>query len=123
MLVTLRNSADKLNALLARLARYGPKETAKAEPFDLANLAKSLQRRFASQHPVLLLRAESSVVTGDSEAFEQALVHLIQNAIDASDADSAVSLEAYSDGVCGKINVIDSGRGMRSCARFRSSPR
>ncbi|QPC99844.1 XrtA/PEP-CTERM system histidine kinase PrsK [Qipengyuania soli] len=112
MLVTLRNSADKLNALLARLARYGPKDTAKAEPFDMAVVARTLQKRFAHLHTVSLLRVESALVTGDSEALEQALVHLVQNAIDASDNDSAVALEVYSDGVCGKINVIDNGRGM-----------
>ena len=112
MLVTLRNSADKLNTLLARLARYGPKDTATAEPFDMAGVTRSVVQRFQRQHPVSLLRAENAVVTGDSEALEQALVHLVQNAIDASDPSSAVAVEVYSDGVCGKVHVIDNGRGM-----------
>ena len=49
---------------------------------------------------------------GNREALDQALVHLVQNAVDASEADSAVMIEAYSDGVSGKVTVIDNGCGM-----------
>ena len=33
-------------------------------------------------------------------------------AIDASDANSSVIIEVFSDGVCGKLQVIDNGSGM-----------
>lgn len=112
MLVTLRNSADKLNTLLARLARYGPREMPKAEPFELRSVVRSVVRRFSQHHPITLLRDEGATVIGDSEAFEQALVHLVQNAVDASDPDSAVSLEVYSDGLSGRVHIVDNGRGM-----------
>ncbi|MEZ5679711.1 MAG: PEP-CTERM system histidine kinase PrsK [Erythrobacter sp.] len=112
MLVTLRNSADKLNTLLARLAHYGPKDTATTEHFDISAIARTMRQRFDGQHPVAVLRAEEAVVTGDREALEQALMHLVQNAVDASDGPGAVAIEAYSDGVSGRIHVIDNGRGM-----------
>ncbi len=112
MLVTLRNSADKLNTLLARLARYGTKDSASVRPFDLSLVARSVADRFGRMHPVALMRAEPAIVTGDPEGFEQALVHLVQNAIDASDPNSSVMLEVYSNGVSGKLQVIDNGKGM-----------
>lgn len=112
MLVTLRSSADKLNTLLARLGRYGPPGTEKARQFDLAETARQAVERLGKVHPVAVLRTEPVAVEGNPDALDQALVHLIQNAIDASDANSSVMLEVYSDGVSGKATVIDNGRGM-----------
>jgi signal transduction histidine kinase len=48
----------------------------------------------------------------DPEALEQALVHLVQNAIEASENGGAVVLEAYSDGICGRLHIVDHGKGM-----------
>jgi len=112
MLVTLRSSADKLNTLLARLGRYGPPGTEKARQFDLAETARQAVERLGKVHPVAVLRTEPVAVEGNPDALDQALVHLIQNAIDASDANSSVMLEVYSDGISGKATVIDNGRGM-----------
>ncbi|AXK42453.1 XrtA/PEP-CTERM system histidine kinase PrsK [Erythrobacter aureus] len=112
MLVTLRNSADKLNSLLARLGRYGPPQSDRAVRFDLAAAVGQVSQRLGQAHPLTVLRAEPAMVEGSPEAFEQALTHLVQNAIDASDADSSVMLEAYSDGISGKVVVIDNGQGM-----------
>ena len=112
MLVTLRNSADKLNTLLARLGRYGAGGPEKIEPFDLGAPARAIADRFAQSHPVTLARVEPALVVGQAEALEQALAHLVQNAIDASANGSAVSLEVFSDGVCGQLLVSDHGKGM-----------
>ncbi|MBD3728125.1 MAG: PEP-CTERM system histidine kinase PrsK [Sphingomonadales bacterium] len=112
MLVTLRNSADKLNALLARLNRYGASGAEKREPVEIAALVERVAGRFSHSHPVILTRKEDCRVLGDAEALEQALVHLVQNAIDASDQSSPVYLEAVCGGLQGKIQVVDSGAGM-----------
>ena len=112
MLVTLRNSADKLNMLLARLGRYGTPGAEKPTQFDLADAAKRVVERLAKVHPVAILRSEPISVEGNPEALDQALVHLVQNAIDASEPNSSVMLEVYSDGISGKVQVIDNGRGM-----------
>lgn len=112
MLVTLRNSAEKLNTLLARLGRYGTRDGTTRQRLDLAATAHAVADRCGRTHPVDLIRNESAVVLCDADAIEQALVHLVQNAIDASDSHSPVVIEAYSDGVSGKVQIIDNGRGM-----------
>ncbi len=112
MLVTLRNSSDKLNALLARLSRYGSGQTQNLRTLDLAGLAQSISQRFKTVHPVQVTRSDPVKILADHESLEQALIHLIQNAIDASDPDSTVFLSVVSDGLSGQIEVIDSGHGM-----------
>ena len=49
---------------------------------------------------------------GNREALEQALVHLVQNAIDASADAMPVFLDVSADGLYGTIEVLDSGQGM-----------
>lgn len=112
MLVTLRNSADKLSALLARLGRYGAGQVAQTAPIDLIALAGDIAARFAGVHPVVLTRETPVSVMGNREALEQALIHLVQNAIDASLAGHPVFLDVTSSGLTGTIEVIDSGKGM-----------
>jgi signal transduction histidine kinase len=46
------------------------------------------------------------------ESLEQVLVHLIQNGIDASEANSPVFLSVTCDGMHATIEVVDSGCGM-----------
>lgn len=112
MLVTLRNSADKLNALLARLNRYGSGRKDNDRPFDLSDAVQTLVRRFENIHPVVVLQDEPARVVGDREGFEQALAHIIQNAVDASEPGSPISLETFRDGASGHLRVSDAGHGM-----------
>jgi len=112
MLVTLSNSADKLNALLARLGRYGGGDIQNRKPVDLAALARRLAQRFRATHPVEALCTRPCMVEADAEALEQALVHLVQNAIDASEADSPVYIDARTEGVSGIAEIVDAGQGM-----------
>ncbi len=112
MLVTLRNSADKLNSLLARLSRYGANASDGVAEFRLGQIARAVIDRFNGGHPVVLTQCEDCTVAGNAEAFEQALVHLAQNAVDASAADAPVFLRVDSDGLYGCIEIVDSGTGM-----------
>jgi signal transduction histidine kinase len=112
MLVTLRNSADKLSALLAKLGRYGSGQVAALAPIELAELARSIAARFAGAHPVALTREMPVMVMANREALEQALIHLVQNAIDASEPDSPVFLDVSAEGLKGTIEVVDAGHGM-----------
>ena len=63
---------------------------------------------------VELLRFAAPEVAADNEALEQALLHLVQNAVDASEHSSPVYLEVSSDGLFGQVQVVDSGEGMTS---------
>lgn len=112
MLVTLRNSADKLSALLARLGRYGAGQVAELAPIDLVTLARSVAARFEGVHPVALTRDQPVEVMGNRDALEQALIHLVQNAIDASSPGEPVFLDVTAAGLSGTIEVVDAGKGM-----------
>ena len=112
MLITLRNSTEKLSMLLARLGRYGQGQVHGLEAIALLDLAQNLANRFRAVHPVALTREQPVMVMGNREALEQALIHLIQNAIDASKPDMPVSLDITTEGLRGTIAVIDSGLGM-----------
>jgi putative PEP-CTERM system histidine kinase len=112
MLITLRNSSDKLIGLLTRLGRYTPGRVQELVEVDLGALAARLSERFRPIHPVISTRNDSVEVLADPDALEQALVHLVQNAIDASEAAAPVYLDVAGDGVQGQIAVIDAGCGM-----------
>lgn len=112
MLVTLRNSSDKLNGLLARLGRYGSGQIQSAQPVDLEQMVKQVMARFRQTHPISLTRSEACTVLADREALEQALIHIVQNAVDASAADAPVMIGLASDGINSRIDIVDSGCGM-----------
>jgi putative PEP-CTERM system histidine kinase len=112
MLVTLRNATEKLSMLLARLGRYGSGQVQGLEVIPLLDLAQNLVDRFRAVHPVALTRDQPVMVMGNRDALEQALTHLIQNAIDASKPDMPVLLDITNEGLHGTIAVIDSGLGM-----------
>ncbi len=112
MLVTLRNSTERLNALLARLSRYAPGTTEKLEAFSGNELLLAVAARYKNRHPVQVTESKPSMIVGNREALEQALVHLVQNAVDASEAASPVFLNIRQDGVNACIEVSDQGCGM-----------
>ena len=112
MLVTLRNSADKLSALLARLGRYGSGQVNALGPIDLVDLARGIAERFNGVHPVALTRETAVAVIGHREGLEQALIHLVQNAVDASEPGIPVFLDVSGDSLHGTIEVVDAGTGM-----------
>ena len=114
MLVTLRNSSDKLNALLARLGRYGAGGSEKIERIDAGECAERVVRRYEAQHAVQIIERHDCDVLGDAEGFEQALVHLVQNAIEASEPASPVLLSVTCDSLYCRIEVVDAGVGMNS---------
>ncbi|GMM94223.1 XrtA/PEP-CTERM system histidine kinase PrsK [Qipengyuania sp. MTN3-11] len=112
MLVTLRNSVDKLNTMLSRLGRYGTAKTEMAEAFDLGTLARDLKTRFERQHPIELNLPRVCQVVGIRDALDQALSHLVQNAIDASPTAAPVSITVDCDALRAVVTIADSGPGM-----------
>jgi putative PEP-CTERM system histidine kinase len=112
MLVTLRNSTDKLNTLLARLSRYGGGAVERIGEVEAGRLARSVVDRFAVSHSVVLTECHDCVVTANRESLEQVLVHLVQNALDASRPETPVFLSLTSDGLNARFEIVDSGCGM-----------
>lgn len=112
MLVTLRNSADKLNALLARLSRYGASSAEALEPVRADLVAKGVAAQLGQHHPVTVVEVEPIEIAASRSALEQVLLHLVQNAIDASPENSPVFMRVGRAGPHGEIEVLDSGHGM-----------
>ncbi len=112
MIITLRNSTDKLQALLNRLGRYGTQGHGHQAEIEVDSLLQRVARQHAGRHEVVVLQREPCSVMGDAEALEQALVHLVQNAIDASAPNAPVFLDLRLDGSSAVIEVLDSGTGM-----------
>lgn len=114
MLITLRNSADKLNALLARLSRYGGSGGERVEDVDASEVIRAVAERYNAPGSlrVHLVHQGACRVLANRETLEQVLLHLVQNAIDASPEGMAVFLQCHVDGINGCIEVVDTGCGM-----------
>lgn len=112
MKVTLRNSADKLNSLLARLSRYGPASIERLAPVKADEVAAAVAAQFKGRHPVTVIESAPCLVAAQREPLEQVLAHLVQNAVDASSSATPVFVRVASDGLTGLIEVLDSGCGM-----------
>ena len=113
MIATLESSVRKMNDLLARLSRGG--SNVEAEPVRAVSVAASvasvaeIKRRV---HPVEVEGDTALAALADPGRLSQALMHLVQNAIDASRAGEAVILRYARRGPDVAIEVEDRGRGM-----------
>lgn len=114
MLITLRNSADKLNALLARLSRYGGNAAERVEDIDASEVIRTVAARYNAPGmlQVHVTHDAPCRVLANREVLEQVMLHLVQNAIDASPEGMAVFLQCNLDGLYGTIEIIDTGCGM-----------
>ncbi len=112
MVETLRSSAEKMTALLARLSQ---RPRTRAEPLQAIEIVPLVERLAAArrgQHPIATIGVRAAIALADPASLEQLLGHLIQNAIDASPAHEPVTLSVGADGVSVTIEVIDKGCGM-----------
>lgn len=112
MLITLRNSSDKLNALLARLSRYGGGVVDQCTNVAAGDVVRRVVDSYRGGHAVILTECNDCEIAANADATEQVLRHLVQNAIDASPADSPVFVTLVLDGLNARFDVIDSGSGM-----------
>ncbi|QZH74892.1 MAG: PEP-CTERM system histidine kinase PrsK [Erythrobacter sp.] len=112
MILTLRNSTDKLQALLARLGRYGSMGGREREEFALTPLLEKICGLYKGRHQVVLVENEACQVRADAEALEQALMHLVQNAVEASESHAPVQIELGREPGNAVIEIVDSGTGM-----------
>ncbi len=112
MLVTLRNSSEKLTALIARLGRYGTGAVERMENIATRDVLDTVAARFVGSSQFVLVPSPDLEITANRHSLEQVLVHLVQNGIDASEAHSPVFLSVAADGLHARFEVLDSGCGM-----------
>jgi putative PEP-CTERM system histidine kinase len=113
MIASLRESAGRMNMLLARLSqRHRARGEESLRAVEVAPLVRALAGACSTHHPVVTSVAREGVARADPARLEQLLGHLVQNAIDASAPHEPVTLAVGIDGGEVTIDVIDRGCGM-----------
>ncbi|MEA3002801.1 MAG: hypothetical protein QOH81_1589 [Sphingomonadales bacterium] len=113
MIATLHSSVKKMNDLLARLGRGSP--NVEAEPVRTISVGQAvaavaeIKRRV---HPVEISGETGLAALADPSRLEQAMMHLVQNAIDASPTGAPVRIACAARGGEAAIDIVDSGCGM-----------
>jgi putative PEP-CTERM system histidine kinase len=112
MIATLQASVKKLNDLLVRLTPGGAREADPPRPVDVRRVIESVAAAKQRAHSLRVDVAESLIARADAAALEQALAHLVQNAIDASGPADPVEVRGFESGGDVVVEVIDRGGGM-----------
>ncbi len=114
MIATLRSSVGKMTDLLARLTPASDQRPARMEPVALRPLVAALVAARRANHDVTLSGNGNHWVMADRLLLEQAIGHLLQNAVDASAQSQAVTVRMGGDGSEVTIAIVDQGPGMDS---------
>ncbi|MDB5699036.1 MAG: prsK [Alphaproteobacteria bacterium] len=112
MIATLQSSVKKMNDLLARLSRGNGAEGQPARPIALEPLVASIADLKRRVHPIALSAESGVAALADGGRLEQALTHLVQNAIDASPAGIPVRIGIALRDQEAVIEIADRGSGM-----------
>jgi putative PEP-CTERM system histidine kinase len=113
MIATLHSSVKKMNDLLARLHRGG--SNVEAEPvraIPLGQVVAAVAEIKRRVHPVEVEGEQTLAAVADPVRLEQALAHLVQNAIDASPDGVPVGILCRERGGEAAIEIVDRGDGM-----------
>ncbi|HEY7005152.1 MAG TPA: XrtA/PEP-CTERM system histidine kinase PrsK [Sphingomicrobium sp.] len=111
MVATLQSSVGKMNDLLARLS---PRSSARVQRVEAQPLRPILAEAIAAKRrdrDVQLIGDAGLCAVVDAGALEQAVAHLLQNAIDASSG-TPVTVRVAADGDSVTISIADKGVGM-----------
>jgi putative PEP-CTERM system histidine kinase len=111
MVATLQSSVGKMNDLLARLAPRSGARVQRVEPQPLRPILADAIAAKRRDRDVQLLGDTSLSALVDPGALEQAVSHLLQNALDASTA-APVTVRVSGDGSNVSIAISDKGVGM-----------
>lgn len=112
MIATLQSSVRKMNDLLARLSPGSAREAEPPRATEIAPIIEALAAAKRRAHPVRLACEPGLVAMVDPAALEQALGHLVQNAIEASEPTDPVFLRCFESGGDVAIEIADRGHGM-----------
>jgi putative PEP-CTERM system histidine kinase len=112
MIATLQSSVRKMNDMLARLSPGAARGAEPARPVEIRPLIEAVAAAKARLHPVRVTGEAGLVALADAAGLEQAIGHLVQNAIEASPAGEPVEIRLDESGGDVAIAVIDRGHGM-----------
>ncbi len=112
MLMTVEHSVERMKQLMLQL-RDGTTPADVTQRVELADIAERVQRAKAAQQPAAELQIIDSVACrGHADRLERVVGHLVQNAIDATDADGRVWIKIAREGQQAMVEVGDTGHGM-----------
>jgi putative PEP-CTERM system histidine kinase len=114
MVATLKSSVGKMNDLLARLAPQASARAQFSEPQELRPILAAAIAAKRRDRDVQLLGDTSLWAVADANGLEQALGHLLQNALEACSDPQPVTIRVSERGEEVAIAVIDKGVGMDS---------
>ena len=112
MVGTLQSSVGKMNDLLARLAPHSAARVQHVEPQPLLPILSAAVAAKRRERDVQLLGDASLWAAVDAGALEQAVGHLLQNALDASPEVDPVTVRVTAAGASVAIAIADKGAGM-----------
>lgn len=112
MIATLQSSTARMNDLLARLSQHNTGRSEEPRAIDLGRVATGVARSLRVRHPVVVSGGPGLYALADPARLEQALSHLVQNAMDASPEAEPVTLTMVRAGAEAGIEVADRGAGM-----------
>jgi putative PEP-CTERM system histidine kinase len=107
MILTLKDCAERMNTLLARLSQQSGRAEHAVAPFALGDALHGL-----ATQSLLVEGDRSLLVRADRAALAQVLGHLVQNAVEASEAGAPVLLRIEPTSDEAVLHVIDHGCGM-----------
>ena len=112
MVATLKESAERMTELLARLGQRGPTRAEPPAPMSISALVERVAVRRRRVHAVELVAPPAVRAIADAHRLEQILDQLIQNAVEASPPDTPVTVRVAPAGPWVALEVADRGCGM-----------
>lgn len=112
MIATLKSSVDKMNDLLARLSQHNRGKMDGVRTVSLRGVADAVAANKRGGHPIHVEGRPDVLALADPIRLEQAVAHIVQNAIDASAPGVPVLLTVERDQGGVLLVVADQGKGM-----------
>jgi putative PEP-CTERM system histidine kinase len=112
MIATLKGSVGKMNDLLARLSPRSGAGVQRLEPQPLRPILTAAISGKRGDHNIRLIGDTNLWTLADGAALEQAVSHLIQNAVEACSATVPITVKVASKDSTISVAIADKGVGM-----------
>ncbi|MFM9853038.1 MAG: XrtA/PEP-CTERM system histidine kinase PrsK [Sphingomonadaceae bacterium] len=112
MIATLKSSTARMNDLLARLSQHNKGRAQEPEAINATEVITRVAATRRAVHPIVIGGHPLLHIIADAPRLEQALNHLVQNAIEASPVNEPVCINTNLRGDEVSIDVVDRGTGM-----------